>query len=175
MKPFNSLLATLRQQEDSLLYFLTSKVGCRDTAADLFQQLAEKLLRKEQPSDKPVDNETAYLYRAARNEVISHFRSEQSRARYEQDYMETSASNDSYNVEEAALARQKVQQLNTTLKQLPPLTQEIFWRYRIDGQRQKDIAEALDVSLSTVEKHLANASSTMRQSLRQTDTRPANR
>ena len=174
MKSFNSLLSTLRQQEDSLLYFLTSKVGCRDTAADLLQQLTEKLLRKKPDETKQVENETAYLYRAARNEVISHFRSEQSRLRYEQDYADNS-DDQGYDVEEAALARHKLQQLNTTLQQLPPLTQDIFWRYRIDGQRQRDIADSLGISLSTVEKHLAHATSTMRQSLRQTDTTTTNR
>ncbi|WP_221801721.1 RNA polymerase sigma factor [Oceanobacter mangrovi] len=173
MKSLTSLFTVLRQQENSLLYFLASRVGCPHTAADLLQQLTEKLLRK--PDNSEIEDEKAYLYQAARNEVISHFRSEQSRLKNEHEYGELKQDEDGYDVEAAALASFKLQQLNQRLQQLPPLTREVFWRYRIDGQRQKQIAEQLDISLSSVEKHLATATRCLRQSLRDSEQgNPAN-
>lgn len=43
------------------------------------------------------------------------------------------------------------------MRTLPQRTQEIFRLHREEGLSQLDVAELLNLSLSTVEKHLANA------------------
>jgi RNA polymerase sigma-70 factor (ECF subfamily) len=164
MKQLSALMDVLKQNESSLLGFISARLGCPDTAADLLQQLAEKLLRQKNPGD--IQDHKAYLYQSARNEIVNHYRSEQSRQRHESSFIaQHPEDEDGITIEQAAIASRKLQRLDQSLQQLPLLTREIFWQYRIEGQRQKDIAGQMNISLSTVEKHLASAMKHLRQSL----------
>jgi|GEM_PF-508855 len=166
MKSLSPLLEALQEHESALRKFFTARVHCPHTAADLFQQMAEKLLRMKPGTD--IDNARAYLYRSAQNEIISHYRGENTREQYETEYAETQSEAEA-NVEKTLIDRNKISLLNDRLQQLPELTQQVFWLYRIEHLRQKEIAEQLGVSLSSVEKHLASALKHCRNALREMD------
>ena len=164
MKYLSPLLQALEEHESALRTFIRTRVRCPHTAADLFQQMAEKLLRQNNPSQ--VENPRAYLYQTARNELISHYRGTHTREEYEQAYAGEQEAADGVSIEDAVIARKRLEHLNQALNELPPLTRRVFWLYRIEHLRQKDIAEELGVSLSSVEKHLALAMKHCRQRLR---------
>ena len=165
MKESNTLLTTLTDNESSLLQFLTRSVGCPHKAADIFQNMAEKLLGAKDAS--AIANQQAYLFRVARNEVINHFRFEQRRHRHEAESASIGGELDDRDAERIAIADESLQVLNQALDELPQLTRHIFILYRVDGMRQKDVATQLGLSLSTVEKHLANAMKYCRIRLRE--------
>ena len=52
---------------------------------------------------------------------------------------------------------ENVQKVEQIIQSLPVLTRQIFIMYRLHGINQKDIAEQMGVSLSTVEKHVKKA------------------
>ncbi len=57
---------------------------------------------------------------------------------------------------EASLAsRQELLLLVETLKELPEKTQAIFRLHKIEGVSQAEVAQRLDISISSVEKHLS--------------------
>ncbi|MAD46558.1 MAG: RNA polymerase subunit sigma-24 [Oceanospirillaceae bacterium] len=168
MKPLTPLLQALEEHESGLRTFFTARVHCPHTAADLFQQMAEKLLR--QAPAAHIENARAYLYRSAQNEIISYFRGQTTREQYENEYADLRTLNDSTaDIEQTLIARRKIEKLNQTLQNLPELTQQVFWLYRIEQRKQKEIAEQLNVSLSSVEKHLASALRHCRNALRAMD------
>lgn len=165
MKYLSPLLQALEEHESALRTFIRTRVRCPHTAADLYQQMAEKLLR--QNNQNQVENPRAYLYQTARNELISHYRGCHTREEYEQAYAGEQEAADGVSIEEAVIARKRLETLNQALNELPPLTRRVFWLYRIEHLKQKEIAAELNVSLSSVEKHLALAMKHCRQRLRE--------
>ncbi|GEK10506.1 sigma factor [Pseudoalteromonas peptidolytica] len=54
--------------------FLIRKVGCAETAADIFQSVAENMLRRS--PDPPIDDVRAFLYRAAKSAAVNQQRTD---------------------------------------------------------------------------------------------------
>lgn len=59
--------------------------------------------------------------------------------------------------ERILIARDAAARLTDALDALPERTRDIFLLYRLERMRQRDIAEQLGISLSSVEKHLGKA------------------
>lgn len=57
------------------------------------------------------------------------------------------------------------QELETAVSNLPDKQRTVFLMSRIDKTPNKEIAEALDVSIKTVEKHMTSALKSLRESL----------
>lgn len=60
-------------------------------------------------------------------------------------------------IEATVIHDQQLAQIQKIIQSLPPRTQEIFRLHREEGLAQTEVAQRLNISLSTVEKHLANA------------------
>lgn len=155
MKNTEQILDTLTANETKLQRFLNNKVGCPHTAADIFQIIAEKLLTKK--NALATSNPRAYLYQTARNAVIDHYRFEERRAEYEAQCAEIAERVDHCGPERSAMANDSLSILNQSLAELPYLTRQIFFLYRVEGIKQAAIAKQLGLNLSTVEKRLAAA------------------
>ncbi|MEL7046433.1 MAG: RNA polymerase sigma factor [Pseudomonadota bacterium] len=148
------LAQSLEMHRGEVQGYLAGKLGCADTAEDMFQAIVENLLRRD--GAEPVGNLRAYLYQAARNALANHYRDTATRTRFTQD----SAPEDDHSdlVPERILAgEQALARVNTALHELPLLTRQIFILYRLHGMKQSDIAARFDVHVSTVEKRLRQA------------------
>ncbi|PCJ33170.1 MAG: hypothetical protein COA90_00625 [Gammaproteobacteria bacterium] len=155
MKSTNNLLNSLTENESDLRQYLINKVGCIETAADIFQKMAEKILVGKVTTK--ILNHRRYLFRIANNEVIDHYRFEKSRLKYETDFSLSIENTEHRSAERITIANDGLRVLNESLEQLPPLTRKIFILYRIEGLKQALIAKQLGLNLSTVEKRLATA------------------
>jgi RNA polymerase sigma-70 factor (ECF subfamily) len=157
------IVEALIQHKAALLQFLTRQVGCVHTSADLFQRLAEKLLRQKQP---PITSSMrAYLYRAASSEAASYFRGERRRASYEMDCARLQDELDACYAERRLAGEEALRVLDAALQSLPPLTRRIFFLCRVQDVSQREVAESLGLSVSTVEKKLAVALKHCRESV----------
>lgn len=58
-------------------------------------------------------------------------------------------------LDQTAIAQQELERLANVLSTLPERTQLIFHLHRFEHMTQAQIAQQLEISLSTVEKHLA--------------------
>lgn len=155
MKNDTDVLQSLTENESTLRAYLLRKVGCTQVAADIFQKLAEKFLSRK--VDLPFSSHLRYLFRAASNEAISHYRLEEKRMQYESDFALVSGGVDGRSALRSAIANDDLMQLSKSLDELPAITRKIFIMYRIEGIKQPVIAETLGLNLSTVEKRLAIA------------------
>lgn len=59
--------------------------------------------------------------------------------------------------ERLADLHQRLDALQIIISSLPQKCREVFWLYRIDGHTQPEIATLLNITVKTVEKHLARA------------------
>lgn len=136
--------------------YLMRQVHCRDTAADLLQETFLRIAQ--QPAGAGEDNIRSYLYRTACNLAIDHFRREERRQTYPTpDDMLLDVPDKAPPIEQAVDARRKLELLRRAMAELPLRTQEIFELNRIEGLTYVEIARRLNISESSVQKHLAKA------------------
>lgn len=142
-----------------MIRFVVARGTSYEDAHDIVQDLYLKLDRV--PVDTLIEAR-AYLYRMADNLVLDRHRASQRRVRRDDAWTEANSDvRTDYDEQPLAdrivIARQSLSQVNRTLDALPPRTADIFRRFRIEGETQKDIAMDLGISLSAVEKHLQRA------------------
>lgn len=150
-----SLAGAIEQHRLEVSRFLHGRVGCADTAADLYQTIAENLLRRD--PDPPIKNVRAFLFQAAKNAASNQQRAEHTRARF--DVLAGPLLDESYDKSPESIveAEEALIRVNEGIQDLPVLTRKVFALYRIHGVKQQEIAAQLGVSISTVEKHVRKA------------------
>lgn len=125
-------------------------------AADLTQESFVRLI--EQPHNRQPSNPVAWLQRTAHNLMIDHLRQQ---ARRQTDLVtieELDKVDESRpGVEQQVTFQQQVEHLQMTLGSLPTLTQRIFILNRIEGMTHAEVAQQLNISDSSVQKHLSRA------------------
>lgn len=57
--------------------------------------------------------------------------------------------------EHLADIKQRLHAMQLLIDSLPPRCREVFWLYRVEGLKQSQIAETLNISLKMVERHVA--------------------
>jgi RNA polymerase sigma factor (sigma-70 family) len=140
-----------------LLGFLAAR-GAGDAAEDLLQELWVKISTGERG---PVASPLSYLFRAADTLMIDRYRSQRQADKRDRDWSEARASrpgvSDSPSVERHIIGRQQARLVAETIDGLGPRAAAIFRRHRVDGVPQRQVAEEMGVSLSTVESDLRGA------------------
>lgn len=136
--------------------FLTRRLACRDTAADLTQELFLRLMEPRATED--IRNVRAYLYRAAMNLALNHQAGERRReALWESEVGVDAVIADTHTPEHAACDAERLRAMAAALDELPPLARQVLWLTRIDGLKQAEVAKKLGVHITTVEKNLSRA------------------
>lgn len=149
-----------RAQMEALV---SRRVGCRATAADLVQDLFVRFWRRPLVQ---VEELGSYLLRSAGNIAIDHLRSQGVRDRLteslEPELQETAAE-----PQAAVQAGNDLRHVEAALRALPERTRQIFLLNRIHGRKYAEIAKALGLSQSAVEKHMMRALQACKASLRE--------
>ncbi len=145
-----------------LLRFLRAR-GAADSAEDLLQEMWLKVSGR---PDGPIADPVPYLYRMANNLMLDRYRSATRRERREQDWNEgmTGATagvmaerDPAPAADEQMIAAERLQRAQAALAALGARVETVFRRFRMEGVGQRDIAQELGVSLTTVEKDLQKA------------------
>ena len=157
---------------DTLRGYLARKVRDPQLAADLVQESFLRLAEK--PPGERIDNSQGYLYRTASNLLIDHIRQE---ARRKTDSVPNEAlaeiEDEVAGLEAQAMAQQQRQALKQALAELPERTQQIFRLNRREGMTHAQVARHLDISDSSVQKHLAKALAYVMQRLQDGQVAPS--
>jgi len=137
-----------------LIRRVARRLGCQAVAADLVQDV---FLRLWERSDAPVDDAAAYVNRSLNNAVVDHMRAERVRREFVARTLPEQHAPPQPSPLDIVEARDEVRQLDETLRRLPERTRHIFLLNRVHGRTYSEIAEALGISRSAVEKHMARA------------------
>ena len=150
---FNQVFLT---QRVILLRTLQRMVHNPSTAEDLLQETYLRVTRA--LSERTVEHLEPFVFQTARNLALDHLRARRIQARtvvedVPMEVIEGDASPLS-TPEEAHQAAQLLERLSVNLSQLSARQQRIFILSRLHGRSYQEIAQELDVSLSTVQKEL---------------------
>jgi RNA polymerase sigma factor (sigma-70 family) len=145
----------------SLLRLLSARMGNRTDAEDLLQELWVKLATLE---TGPIANPSAYLHRMALNMANDLVRASVRRRGREDAWSDLMVADQNSvaidptpSPERALIAKREMAQLSQALQTLPARAREAFLHHKVEGKSHAEAAEAMGISKSAVEKHMATA------------------
>ena len=143
-------------QRTPLLRTLERMVNNPSTAEDLLQETYLRVTRA--LSERTVDHLEPFVFQTARNLALDHLRARRIQSRTLADDVPLDVVNNvvapQSSAEDAAHAERMLERLNVSLQSLSPRQRQVFILSRLHGHSYQDIAQRLDVSLSTVQKEL---------------------
>jgi RNA polymerase sigma-70 factor, ECF subfamily len=153
--------ALVRAEYTHLVTFVRRYVRSRDLAEDLVQDVFAGVWKHIQRFD--YDDPLPYLYRAARNRAISHLRHEQVRGGWLRRIRGAPepVAPEAVGPETMELA----DAIARVVDELPERCRAVFLLSRDRGMSNPEIAQALDVSVKTVETQMGKALRTLRERL----------
>ncbi|MBC3916200.1 sigma-70 family RNA polymerase sigma factor [Undibacterium sp. CY18W] len=134
--------------------WLRQKLGCSHRAADLAQDTFLRLLAREE--QLALHEPRAFLTTVAQRVLANHWRREQ----IERAYLEALAHAPQAfapSPEERAILLETLIEIDRLLAGLPAQAKRAFLLAQLDGMSQAEIAVELDISISTVKRHLVRA------------------
>lgn len=157
-----TLVETYLERRADLLRFFTARLRSAAAAEDLVQDIYLRL--KGLDPGVEVQNQAGYLYRLGSNLMLDRLRGERRTARREADWRDshrtTLAGEDLAEepaADDALAARQRLATIVRVLEELSPQTQRVFRMHKFEGMSHAEVARALGVSRSAVEKHMIAA------------------
>ncbi len=155
------LASVFMVNRDVLQRFVRARLRGLGDPEDVLQDLWVKL---ESLETGPVAEPLAYIYRMAENLMLDRRRSAVRRTNRETEWTKGQidgglcmAVDSQPDAERRLLARDHLRRVDLALDELPERTAFAFRAVRIDGVAQKEIAAAMGITLSAVEKHLQRA------------------
>ena len=128
---------------------LRNRADAEDLAQDVLVRLARQrlLIRQTRP---------AYIFLTARSVLLDQLR--RNRVRMPGDHpQEDEALMEAPSAERVCLAQERVQRVSQLMEQLTPRARQVFTMQRIEGLTYTEIAQALGITMGTVEKHMTTA------------------
>lgn len=160
--PASSLLTVYLEQREAMRRFFQARLGPTADVEDLLQDLYLKAAAADPAT--AVREPRAYLYRLASNLMMDRWRSGRRSAVRDtawRDMTRTSGPtedvDDAPSAEAVVAGREQIIALMDGLTRLPDKTRTIFRLHKFDGLSYAEVAEHLNVSRSTVEKHMMDA------------------
>jgi RNA polymerase sigma-70 factor (ECF subfamily) len=152
---------------DELLHFLTGRLKCAETAADITHETFLRLY--ESAKENPPDNARAMAYRIAINLATDYQRKIKVRSNYAADIESTELAETQPSAvpgpEQIVIAQQQLDIVQAALDELPADCRVAFLLHGIDGLTHPEIAVRLGISRSKVYRHLVKALAHCVQSL----------
>lgn len=144
-----------------LFSYIQNLVRDKEYAKDVTQETYMRTL--EANRNIPIDNKRAFLYRVAKNIIIDQARKNKNKNFI--DYEEKKIISNDEQAEEILIKVNEKQILFEEIKKLPQKRRQVFVLYIIEGYTRKEISNVLNMTITSVEKHISRASLQIRKSL----------
>ncbi len=138
-----------------LLSFFQRRLRHGSDAEDLVQEVFIRLAR--QQDLEVIEHLDGYVFQTAANVLRDRVRRLSVRAEPQVAEDFDPIDEAGFSPERVLIGRQAIERLIAALHELPETTRVVFTQYHLDSVPQVEIARRLNLSLSTVEKHMARA------------------
>lgn len=139
-----------------LLELAYSFVSSRETAEELVCDVLMKVWTMKEALLK-INNLKFYLYQSVRNSSLNELKKNKKHTGQDVDDLTMQPDESLYNPEELLLKDELNCRIVSAINELPPKCQQVYKLVREEGFSYKEVAELLDISTNTVDRHLNNA------------------
>lgn len=146
--------------------FVARDAVAADMVQEAFIHFWDK--RKELHRGKSIES---LIFTSVRNRCLNYLRDENTYKNHldnfkaERTEIQHLAQYDFLNKEEESIEELLLKELNISIASLPEKCRQVFVMNKVDGKKQREIAEELGISQKVVEKHIATAKMKLRESL----------
>ena len=162
-KAFADLFNAYRDKLFSFVYDITgSETKAEDTVQEIFLRIWQQ-----RSGLSAINNFNAYIFRMCRNYAIDQLRKLSRETLLHSSLLEQGALVDN-GADDALLKKEIRQKLREAVAQLPAKQQRVFELHKEQGLKIQEIAQELNLSVSTVQNHLFRAVGNIRQYLNTT-------
>lgn len=160
------LQETYLKQRNVLRVFLMNKLKSQEDAEDILQDVYLKL--NAIAGDETITNPMAFLFTMASNLATDLIRSRQrSRKILHNDYCHVrEVTSNEVAADSVVWSHEWVDSFKTAVLNLPEKQRQVFVMHKLENRSHREISEELQVSIKTVEKHMAKAMAKCRSKLR---------
>ena len=148
------IAAIYRDHQGWLRGWLHRKLGCHERAADLTHDTFLRLLTQDELEQ--IKSPRAYLLVVAKRVLVDSWR----RERIERAYLEALANMPNFHApdpQEQHLMLETLLEIDRRLAGLPVVVKRVFIHAQLGGLKQRQIADRLGISLSSVKRYLSRA------------------
>ena len=157
-----SLLEIYLARRPDLVRFFTQRLRSAAAAEDLVQDIYVRLAA--QDGGVVIHNPVGYLYRLGSNLMLDRLRGERRAAVREGAWLDSNSTRvgseevaEDPSAEQTIVARQRLEAVVAALRELPEQTQRAFRMHKFEGMSHPEVAAAMGISRSSVEKHVMAA------------------
>lgn len=140
--------------------FVGDRETCRDIVGDAFENAWRN---RKRPEISDLNN---YLYSFIHNNCVNYLRHEKVKQKHAEFYRQMyrdSKTDQTVDVDE------RIRRMNIIINSMTEQTRTVFRMCYIDKMKYKEVADALGVTTSTVQKHIVRALKMLRDGLRNVD------
>ena len=149
---------------DPLIIFSIGFVRKREVAEEIVSDAFVSLWNKRSQIAE-IHDLKSFLYILVRNGSISHLRKTNGKKEIRLETLQDFYTLPVTGPETDDITEEILDQINKAIDQLPPKCKIVFTLAKIQGMKYKEIAEILDISVKTINNHIANALIHISQSL----------
>jgi RNA polymerase sigma-70 factor (ECF subfamily) len=167
----SALLAAYLERRDDLVRFFTMRLKSAAAGEDLVQDIYLRIASVDPGAH--VHNAAGYLYRLGSNLMLDRIRGEQRSAARDHAWRDSHRTligaeevSEDPPADAALAARLRLEAVVAALTELPEQTQRVFSMHKFDGLSHSEVAQALGISRSAVEKHCMAALKRLAERLR---------
>lgn len=153
------------QNSGKIFNFVLSVSNGNSYLAEEVTQTAFQKLWEQLDSSATVENMTSYLFTAAKNIMFNLSRHETVKWIY-QNYLMQHRMESELTTDQTIEGNFMMQYIRTLLEEMPPMRRKVFEMSKLDYYSTKEIAEELNLSVSTIETHIQLGLRFMREELR---------
>lgn len=148
----------------ALMSFFLRRIHNFQEAEDLTQDVILRISERAETID--ASRPDAYVFQIAANLLRDHWRRSKVRSSYATEVAAVRGNwIEEIDPERALQSRQSLATVVDAIKSMPERTRTIFVLFRLENMKQREIADALGVSVRTVEQHVMRASLILRDGL----------
>lgn len=162
MKKFEQVF---NQSSGKIFNFVLGVTNGNRYLAEEVTQTAFQKLWEQLDAQTTVEYMNSYLFTSAKNILFNHSRHETVRWIY-QNYLKENSSESELTTDQTIDKDFMLQYIRELLDEMPPMRRKVFEMSKLEYMSKKDIADKLNLSVSTIETHLQLGVRFMRDELR---------
>lgn len=139
-----------------LLELAYSFVHSRETAEELVCDVLMKVWTMKEALLK-INNLKFYLYQSVRNSSLNELKKNKKHSGLDIEDLTMQPDESLYNPEELLIKDELNYRITSAINELPPKCKQVYKLVREEGFTYKEVAQLLDISTNTVDRHLNNA------------------
>jgi len=158
------LMDTYVSQHNNLRRFFTMRLGSREAAEDIVQDIAIRVRELDPNTAMQIQNHGAFIYRMGCNIMLDRLKQQRRACARDRAWTRTQLVEhngvsvaDTPDPDAAIAARQRITRILAILENLSPQCGRAFRLHKFDGLSHSQVADTMGITRSAVEKHVSKA------------------